>query len=210
MALPPMLTARYRCGAAAVDGFIYVAGGYSDKLLASVERYDPNIKCWEEASPMATPRLAFAMAAINGAIYAAGGADAAHRPLSRLECLNCRQELGDWVLLSQLRIARHSCAGTVADGKLYVAGGIADGSSSIDSVERFLPDSNTWEAMSRLSQPRRDFAMAASGGAVYVFGGVTYGGRRTAFVERFNGDKWEGTMRMPMARTAFAVVAVWC
>ncbi|KAI7808341.1 kelch-like protein 23 isoform X2 [Triplophysa rosa] len=41
---------RMECGAAVINGFIYVAGGYSyskGAYLQSIERYDPEMDCWE-------------------------------------------------------------------------------------------------------------------------------------------------------------------
>ncbi|XP_062862542.1 kelch-like protein 23 [Trichomycterus rosablanca] len=41
---------RMECGAAVINGFIYVTGGYSyskGTYLDSIERYDPELDCWE-------------------------------------------------------------------------------------------------------------------------------------------------------------------
>lgn len=41
---------RMECGSAVINGCIYVAGGYSyskGTYLQSIERYDPEIDCWE-------------------------------------------------------------------------------------------------------------------------------------------------------------------
>ena len=53
-AVAPMATARRRCGAAAIGGKMYLAGGVdgSGTLLSSVVCYDPVRDKWAEAEPL--------------------------------------------------------------------------------------------------------------------------------------------------------------
>ncbi|XP_051566869.1 kelch-like protein 23 [Myxocyprinus asiaticus] len=49
---------RMECGAAVINGCIYVAGGYSyskGTYLQSIERYDPEIDCWEIVGNLPSP-----------------------------------------------------------------------------------------------------------------------------------------------------------
>src|SRR6185436_17064555 len=48
-----MPTARYACAGAAVNGIIYVAGGYtSTAAVATVEAYNPATDAWNTVSPL--------------------------------------------------------------------------------------------------------------------------------------------------------------
>lgn len=65
-------------------------------------------------------------------------------------------------------LSRRSSAGVaVLDGMLYVAGG-NDGTSCLNSVERFNPKTNTWEGVApmnirRLVSPEQGFVLDQTG-----------------------------------------------
>jgi len=60
--LSPMVTPRCAHGCIALNGYIYVFGGFNGKFLDSVERYDPYIKSWETMTPMPESRSYFGSA----------------------------------------------------------------------------------------------------------------------------------------------------
>ena len=70
-----MSTARNDSAAAAVNGKLYVMGGYDDDgdALSSVERYDLAKNAWEAVSPMSTARIDSAAAVVDGKLYVMGG-----------------------------------------------------------------------------------------------------------------------------------------
>ena len=63
-------------GVAALDGRIYVAGGYTDAgaATAALWAYDPAADAWEARAEMPTARGALGLAALDGRLYAVGGA----------------------------------------------------------------------------------------------------------------------------------------
>ena len=63
-ALAPMSTGRASFAMAAVQGKLYVAGGYNGSTLATAEAFDPQQNRWEAVAPMAQGRHSFAAAAI--------------------------------------------------------------------------------------------------------------------------------------------------
>ena len=76
----PMPTARGGFGMAAINGKIYVIGGWNKvngdlQALATVEEYDPATDTWRRLSDMPTARLGIAMGIVNGRIYVIGGSD---------------------------------------------------------------------------------------------------------------------------------------
>ena len=61
-------------GAAAVNGKVYVAGGYGDgSVLKSAEAFDPTTGVWSAVADMSTARHWPAVTTLNGRVYAIGG-----------------------------------------------------------------------------------------------------------------------------------------
>ncbi len=70
-----MPTSRAMMSTAAVDGKIYVIGGYLENQIPTqlVEEYDPKIDKWTGKADMPTARAVFSTSVVNGKIYAIGG-----------------------------------------------------------------------------------------------------------------------------------------
>ena len=63
-------------GAAALDGRLYVCGGYDGVAsLSSVESYDTMNKRWGMVASMSRSRSAAGVAVLDGQLYALGGHD---------------------------------------------------------------------------------------------------------------------------------------
>src|SRR3972149_1879600 len=71
--------ALHHAAAAALDGKLYVVGGYRDlwpwKPMATVWRYDPGVDRWEPRRAVPPPRGGVAVAVVSGKLYAVGGKD---------------------------------------------------------------------------------------------------------------------------------------
>ena len=89
-ALAPMPTKRGAAVAATVGGKMYVIGGattapgatnpaihptVAQRVLSTVEEYDPAANTWRTRSPMPTPRNHTAAGVVDGKIYVIGGPD---------------------------------------------------------------------------------------------------------------------------------------
>jgi len=54
--------------------FRYAIGGYNgDKIVSSVEIYDPRLNAWRKGDPMSSPRGYAAAVNLDGSIYLIGG-----------------------------------------------------------------------------------------------------------------------------------------
>lgn len=60
-----------------------------------------------------------------------------------------------WTAIANMLSRRSSAGVAVLDGLLYVAGG-NDGTSCLNSVERFNPKTNTWEGVAPMNIRRLD------------------------------------------------------
>ena len=97
-----MSTARYALAAAAVDGKLYVMGGYDGQnRLSSVERYDPAKNAWEAVAPMSTARSGLAAAAVDGKLYVMGGHDG-QNGLSSVERYDPARN--EWVAMASMAL----------------------------------------------------------------------------------------------------------
>lgn len=202
MALPALLEARYHCCAAAVEGTLLVAGGFSGdaELLASVEHLPlvapAAASAWQASTPLPSPRArcaAIAAANESGVVsfVVIGGADAGYRSLAdavRLAIVGPAAASGGaaaWETFASLTTPRYCCAAAKLGAGIAVAGGISDGWTPLDTVELYDAVRDRWDFLAPMDRPRRDFAFVAAGTCLYAVGGVTLGGRVTASAERF-------------------------
>lgn len=97
-------------GVAALNQFIYVAGGYDgSNQLKSVERYDTESNKWEYVASISVARSALTLCMLAGQLYAIGGFDG-QSFLSIVEVYNPeRDEWTDGVALPSSR-SGHACA----------------------------------------------------------------------------------------------------
>ena len=71
-----MAVPRYQATAVAMNGLLYVIGGYNGSdPVHTAEVYDPTTNRWRTLTGMPTRRWSPGAAAINGKLYAVGGDD---------------------------------------------------------------------------------------------------------------------------------------
>eukprot|EP00747_Dinoflagellata_sp_TGD_P169116 gnl/TRDRNA2_/TRDRNA2_197227_c0_seq1.p1 gnl/TRDRNA2_/TRDRNA2_197227_c0~~gnl/TRDRNA2_/TRDRNA2_197227_c0_seq1.p1 ORF type:complete len:429 (+),score=66.61 gnl/TRDRNA2_/TRDRNA2_197227_c0_seq1:118-1404(+) len=218
-ALPPMPIPRSRCGAATIEGKLYVVGGDDSDFdaVASASCFDPAVGSWDSLPSMPTPRFGCAVAAAAGALYVVGGYGPWHRlaAVERFDCMRRR-----WERLPPLPTPRFECAAAALGGCVYVVGGCGDSADGMADArssanERFDPNTGRWEQLPQMPTPRSGCAAAVAGGKLYVFGGSIddyLGGEQAvvATVECYDprAMKWQVLTPMPTARTMCAAVAV--
>uniref|UniRef100_A0A8C6YY89 Kelch like family member 17 n=1 Tax=Nothoprocta perdicaria TaxID=30464 RepID=A0A8C6YY89_NOTPE len=170
----------HNCGVIAfADGNLYAVGGYdSSSHLATVEKYEPQINTWTPIANMLSRRSSAGVAVLEGMLYVAGGNDGTsclnsverYNPKSNtwesVAPMNIRSSLGicgaGHVLLkgARLRPVRVNTHDLVAmDGWLYAVGG-NDGSSSLNSIEKYNPRTNKWVAASCMFTRRSSVGVA--------------------------------------------------
>jgi kelch-like protein 17 (actinfilin)/kelch-like protein 20 len=96
-----MSAARIGLAAAAVNGKLYVMGGFDGQSLSSVERYDPAKNAWEAVAPMSTARSAPAAAVVDGTLYVTGGYDGQNW-LSSVERYDPAKD--EWVTMASMAL----------------------------------------------------------------------------------------------------------
>jgi kelch-like protein 17 (actinfilin) len=130
--LPSMSSRRSSCGVAALEGSLYCVGGNDGTMcMASAERYNPRRNAWEPVAGMHSRRW--------------------NQIICFIFIINLKSQIStsNSILFSFISrklntiIFRSTHEVVEIDGYLYALGG-NDGSSSLNSVERYEPRLNKW------------------------------------------------------------------
>src|SRR5580692_5119113 len=192
-ALAPMPTKRGAAVAATVGGKMYVIGGattapgatnpaihptVAQRVLSTVEEYDPEKNTWRERASMPTPRNHTAAGAINGKIYVVGGrVGAAFIGLaSDISVVEEYDPATDkWAApRSRMPTARSALGSGVYNGRMYIAGGEFQDPhmmATFRSVEAYEPATDTWSIMPPMPVSRHGLAAGMIGNRFILVGG---------------------------------------
>lgn len=174
--LASLPTARQEHGVVAVNGEVYVLGGYTPDVTASVLAYDPSADHWRAVADFPSPFNHPAAGVIDGKIYVAGfyaGTSLTGPATGRTFVYDPAADR--WTEKQALPAGTERAGGCVAvlDTKLYVFGGGTSGdATSFASVYDSANDS--WHTLPPLPETREHCAAFASGGKLYVIGGRTH------------------------------------
>ena len=159
-----------RASVAALNGKVYVIGGYHYSRTGLVQIYDPALRWWTFGASKPTPAAEAAVAALNGKVYVIGGYDdQSGQALNTVERYDPANDT--WETLTPLPVSLAGAGAAVVNGNIYVVGG-DDGWNYNNVVYRYLSDNATWEAIDAPMTHARDFfGIGALNGNIYVFGG---------------------------------------
>jgi len=171
----PMPTARGALEAGVINGKIYAVGGKADKILGTLEMYDPATDSWETLAPMPTPRDHLASGVVNNKLYVIGG-----RKGTIGSNLDINEEYDPttniWTTKAPMPTARGGIDGAVFKDKIYIFGGEAL-LKTFDENEAYDPSTNTWEQLPKMPTARHGLGAASIGRDIHVIaGGRTPGG----------------------------------
>lgn len=164
---------------AAYDGKIYYFGGDDGDFVSNDTTWEYTIisDTWTLRASMPTKRENTVAVTLNGKIYVAGGADGADPAFPGLSTFEVYDPATDtWATLAPMQVARVS-PGIATDGAtIYVYGGmtdLGDAFSSLDSVERYDPATNTWTYLDSMAQSSAGMVAAYAAGRLYASAGLT-------------------------------------
>jgi N-acetylneuraminic acid mutarotase len=204
----PVPTPRTEVAAAALDGKIYVIGGFDDGgTVATVEIYDPVTDSWSDG-----PQLPIA---VNHAMAASGGGDLYLFGGYRGPGLNNATDRAfvftnkAWRELPRMPATRAAGGASFARGKFWITGGVAPRGLATKTFS-FDPDRRHWRTRAGVRTKREHLGVAAYKGRVYVVGGRTAGfATNLDAAERFIVDRrrWRKLPDLPTARGGLAATA---
>lgn len=214
----PAPTERTEVAVAAVEGKIYVVGGFNKPSLKnaldyaisrSVDVFDPESNTWTTVTPLPEGRHHAGIAVLNGKLYVIGGF--AQSLLSVWKAVPTVYQYDSasavWRELPQMPTARGALGVAVYRDRLYAIGGY-DGDQNTTAVEVFDPQSNTWSTAASIPTPRDHLAVVTAGSRIYAIGGrsdLDYR-QNMAVVEEYDpeSDQWQSRAKLPTARSGIA------
>jgi N-acetylneuraminic acid mutarotase len=192
-ALAPMPTKRGAAVAAVVGEKIYVIGGattapgetnpaihptYPQRVVGTVEEYDPETNTWRTRNAMPTPRNHTSAGVVNGKIYVIGGRIgaafiAASSNLSNVEAYDPAAD--KWSPpLAKMPTARSGLVAGVYQGRIYTAGGEwqdPNQQTTYRAFEGYDPATNTWAVLPPMVLARHGVAGGVIGNRFYAISG---------------------------------------
>ena len=214
---------------ATAAGKLYVFAGLAPgwKPKAMVVEYDPASNAWTKKKPMQLPSHHVALASLNDKIYAFGGfAYPGSGPPGWTPVNNVFEydpAADAWKELAPMPTKRGAASAAVANGKIYVTGGVNSlpgvtengvhptrAQNVVATVEEYDPATNSWKSLRPMLVARNHHLALGADGRVYVIGGrigsgfISSGSNNIDLVEMYDPatDLWTPRTRMPTARSA--------
>jgi N-acetylneuraminic acid mutarotase len=147
--LTPMNTSRAYAGSAEYSGLVYAAGGMDDggTELDSIEVYDSGTDTWTTlGAAMGTVRSGLGGVRIGTKLYLFGGDTGGGTKTGVMEILDLTTDTFDAGPFDSMNTPRSHFGYALEpmSGCIYVFGGEGNGSSYLDSVEKYDPVADTW------------------------------------------------------------------
>eukprot|EP00054_Salpingoeca_dolichothecata_P015076 m.86157 g.86157 ORF g.86157 m.86157 type:complete len:428 (-) comp21312_c0_seq1:154-1437(-) len=221
--LPPAPRPRYRHGAAALNGKLYVFGGRTaeDALIPEVDVFDMATQTWSLYGIMTNPASDLSGFSDGEKIYAVGGYDADYTSQSQVQTL--KPPNTNWTAGPSLNSPRGDIA-VVYDARGSFAMAIGGWSESnnfaapmptVELLDLSVPAAAlSWKVVASLAKGRGDKAGVVVNGDVFVIGGevLSEGGYSAAqeSVELYDrsDDSWTTLSQQPdQPRFRFGAVA---
>jgi hypothetical protein len=144
----PSMSPREGPGVAALNGYIYAAGGHmpGGEATNTLQRFDPGANQWVTLAPMLAVRAELQLVAANGMLYAIGGqaGNGTQPPVATVERYDPVAD--EWVARAAMSSPRMFFAAGALNNEttIIVAGGSGSG------VELYNIGTNSWSATSPL------------------------------------------------------------
>ena len=172
--LPPLAGGpRQETGVAALDGKIYVVGGFNNAgvVVSTVEAYDPALRTWSAIAPFPRVLHHANTAAVGGKLYVVGMlADISFRAIGDVYVYDPASNA--WSMKTALPAGQERGAGGVAviGTKIYVAGGYRNGNGVAD-FSSYDTATDMHASLPPLTQASDHLVAGAVNGIVYAIGG---------------------------------------
>lgn len=218
----PIPTKRTEVVAAALEGKIYVVGGFEKPSLGnvmsfaitrSVEMYDPATDRWASKAPLPVGLHHVGIGIVGGRLYVIGGYSksglSVWNPVATVYAYDSATD--SWTERASMPTARGALSVTEHDGKLYALGGY-DRKANNAQVEVYDPLHNVWTTAAPMPTPCDHLAAATIAGKIYAIGGRLDGdySRNLAVTERYDpvNDRWTRVADLPTARSGITAAVI--
>ena len=197
--------------AAALGGYIYVAGGSVEKLVSNkFWRYDPVDDSWAAMPPLPVPRYAATMQAIDGKLYLIGGASSHAQDERSIEVFD--PATASWKLIDDaLGSEREDSETALFGGKIVLIGGRDREEHNIASCDLYDPSHDKCLVCSSMHLARSDFGLASVEDRLFAIGGgnlLTGVTTQTTEISGQNGEGWMDGRWLPFPREGMSVAVL--
>src|SRR5262249_5827540 len=151
--IAPLPVGLNHLGMTALDGKVYVTGGYADVNFNidqnATYAYDPTTNTWIRVADMPAPRAAHAMVAVDGKLYGIGGVGPrADEPWSYDPTTD------KWDTSPAAMPTPREHLTTVGFGELLYGIGGRTGGTNLGTFSQFEIEFNRWSALPDMPTPR--------------------------------------------------------
>ncbi|XP_030643122.1 kelch-like protein 23 [Chanos chanos] len=202
----PMLTARYYHCSVALNGCIYVIGGYRGGAPArETEFYDPLKEEWFPIADLIQGVGNATACVLNDKIYLIGGHYGYRGTCTYEKIQTYRADLNEWSITTVSPHPEYGLCSVALNNKLYLVGG------QTTITDCYDPERDEWTQMSVMKERRMECSAVVIHGCIYVAGGYSYSkGTYLQSVERYDpeSDSWEIAGNLPTATRSHGCVCV--
>ncbi|XP_055491827.1 kelch-like protein 32 [Leucoraja erinacea] len=173
--LSPMPIGRSHHCVTVMGDFLFVAGGEVEHAtgrtcaVRTACRYDPRSNTWTEIAPMKNCREHFVLGTLDEYLYAVGGRNELRQVLPTVERYCTKKN--KWTFVQSFDRSLSCHAGCMADGLLWISGGVTNTAQYQNRLMVYDPSQNKWISRSPMLQRRVYHVMAAVNRKLYVLGG---------------------------------------
>jgi uncharacterized protein (TIGR02145 family) len=206
--LPVMKYIRRGPTSQALNGSMYVIGGYYGGYLSHNEEYDFDRGIWSDRALMPTEREFATSVKLNDKIYVISGKlTLSNIPTNKVEVYN--PMTNEWESAASLNIARQGALALEFNGNIYIFGGHNSNNQHILEIEKYDPSTDTWTIITNMQNPRSQLNGVVYNGKAYLIGGINYSqGKSTDLVESYdlNTGEWSTNYeKMPEIANGFGI-----
>ncbi|HEV8642295.1 MAG TPA: kelch repeat-containing protein [Methylomirabilota bacterium] len=210
--LAPMPSARQEVAVAALDGRVYVIGGFGSGMspVATVEAYDPATNEWETRAQLPEPTHHPAAVVADGRLFVVGGFTGGRVGWTASQTVyEYDPRRNTWITRAPMPSPRGALAVAAVGGRLHALGGAAEEVTNAHEV--YDPAADRWTIGNPMPTARDHLAAVAWQGRVWALGGRrSFTGTQYANVEVYDPatDSWRTGPPLPTGRGGLAAAAL--
>ena len=177
-------TVRQEHGAAALNGEIYVLGGFTPQVTSSVQAYSPDTNTWRDVADFPAEFHHPNVAVVNGVMYVTGFHLGSSLRVADPRSFAYDPVADEWTPRSPLPPGTErgsACVATI-DGKIYLFGGASD--RTLPDASAYDTELDSWEVLPLMPALREHCLAAAIGGKIYIVSG------RSGSIEGVHVESW--------------------
>ncbi|XP_020626712.1 kelch-like protein diablo [Orbicella faveolata] len=192
------------CTVVTFQGLLYVMGGVEqkeNKLLNTVQRYNPDTNLWQVVSSLSSPRSSICAVGTRSYLYAIGGKSDVE-PVNIVERFDPKEKA--WCLAAPTLGKRVAACGVAVNEKMFVFGGFRSEKYSHSSFcEMYDPVTDMWSSIANTITPRGYTSAVSFKGNIFVCG--EFGEDASLQIYNIVTSEWKFCTKFPQSTEKFKI-----